>query len=155
MDRFAARHLGLVHAERVRGDRAENLALSAELLRAALAEAPAGEDPELHALIRTNLAMALMRGELGERRAVLREAVELCGSALEYRSLERDAVNWAYSQLNLGEAVEALAALDGGSRARPSTHISGSRMRRGGFPSRGLSAGRITLSGACARARQR
>jgi tetratricopeptide (TPR) repeat protein len=106
-------HLGLVYAERVRGDRAENLALSAELLRAALAEAPPDGDPELHALIRTNLAMALLRGELGDRRALLREAVELCRSALEYRSPDRDSVNWAYSQLNLGEVVEELAALDG------------------------------------------
>ena len=106
-------HLGLVYAERVRGDRAENLARADELLRTALAEAPADGAPDLHALIRTNLAMVMLRGELGDRRAQLREAVELCRSALTYRSPERDAVDWAYSQLNLGEAVEALAALDG------------------------------------------
>lgn len=105
-------HLGLVYAERVRGDRGENLARSAELLRTALADAPVDGDPELHALIRTNLVVVLLRGELRDRRAVLGEAVDLCRSALEYRSPERDAVNWAYSLLNLGEAVEALAALD-------------------------------------------
>lgn len=106
-------HLGVIYAERVRGDRAENLARSAEFLRAALAEALDDGDPEFRALVRTNLASALMRGERGDRRALLGEAVKLCRSALEYRSPDRDGVNWAYSQLNLGEVVEQLAALDG------------------------------------------
>jgi CHAT domain-containing protein/tetratricopeptide (TPR) repeat protein len=105
-------HLGLVYAERVRGDRAENLAVSAGLLREALDETPSTGDPDLDALIRTNLAMALLRGEVGDRRAVLLEAVDLCRAALRYRSPQRNPVDWAYSKLNFGEAVEALCEID-------------------------------------------
>ena len=52
--------------------------------------------------------MALMRAE-GDRAAAVDAAVDLCRSALEYRSPERNAVDWAYSQLNLGSALEARA----------------------------------------------
>jgi len=104
-------HLALVYADRVRGDRAENLERAVGLLRAALDELDPPRTPELEAMMRTNLAVALMRRERGDRVANLREAAQLCRAALEYRSAERDAGDWAHSQLNLGEALEALAAL--------------------------------------------
>lgn len=105
-------HLGLVYTERVRGDRGENLQQAVDLLRAALREQvdPAG-DPELQALMRTNLAMALMKSEGHDHAATLSEAVALCADALLYRSPERNGTNWAYTQINLGDILDHLAAL--------------------------------------------
>lgn len=111
-------HLALVYGERVRGDRAENLERAVGLLRAALDQLDPARIPELEAMLRTNLAVALMRSERGDRVANLREAAQLCQAALEYRSPERDAGDWAYSQLNLGEVLEDLAALGEGDVAQ-------------------------------------
>lgn len=108
-------HLGLVFIERVRGDRGENGQTAAQLLRAALSEIPRGGDADLVALFQTNLAMCLIRGEAADRRAQLEEAVQLCRDALSHRSPERDAVDWAYTQVNLGEALTLLFELDAAS----------------------------------------
>jgi CHAT domain-containing protein len=104
-------HLAIVWSERIRGDRAENLERSVTLFRDAIRRLTPASPPDLHAMMRTNLAMALMRTERDDRNATLREAAELCRTALEYRSPERDAVNWAYTQLNLGEVLQELAEL--------------------------------------------
>jgi CHAT domain-containing protein/tetratricopeptide (TPR) repeat protein len=104
-------HLAIVWSERIRGDRAENLERSVGLFRDAIGLLTPASPPDLHAMMRTNLAMALMRTERDDRSATLREAAQLCRTALEYRSPERDAVNWAYTQLNLGEVLQELAEL--------------------------------------------
>ena len=108
----ALSHLAIVLSERIRGDRAENLERAVALLRRALDEVAESGDDDVEALVQTNLAMALIRSESGERVAALREAADLCRAALTVRSPDRDAVDWAYSQLNLGEALQLLAALE-------------------------------------------
>ena len=104
-------HLGLVYAERIRDDRADNLGRAIDLLRAAFDQLGPDTAPETWAIMRTNLAVALQRTERGNRVEVLEEAEGLCREALEYRSPAVDAVDWAHTQLNLGEILEELAAI--------------------------------------------
>ncbi|MGP0101912.1 MAG: CHAT domain-containing protein [Solirubrobacteraceae bacterium] len=74
-----------------------------ELLRRALSRT---EDARLIAMLRTNLALALMQSEDGP--IVLREARELCYGALDYRAPDLDADDWAYTAINLGAVLERL-----------------------------------------------
>lgn len=104
-------HAGIAFLERVYGDRAENIEQAIALLRDARATLTSASPPELHAIVETNLATALLRRERGSGPDSLAEAVELCRSALQYRSPERNARDWGYSQVNLGHALEKLAAL--------------------------------------------
>lgn len=109
-------HLGLAFGERIHGDRADNIETAIAALRDALAELDGSpdEDDELRAMILTNVAVFLGRSEREDRAGVAREAVELCREALRVRSPERDADDWAYSQLNLGEALKDLSELGEG-----------------------------------------
>lgn len=103
-------HLGLVYTERVRGDRSQNIEQAVALLRAALREqVDPASDPELQAMMRTNLAMALMKSDGQDRVSTLSEAAELCADALAFRSPERNGTNWAYTQINLGDILEHLS----------------------------------------------
>ena len=105
-------HLGLAFGRRVTGDRGENLESAVAALADAHELVDRSSSPELVAIIRNNLATALLRreqGDPGENRA---EAVELCRRALEYRAPERDAVDWAHTQLTLAGALEGLAHLE-------------------------------------------
>jgi CHAT domain-containing protein/tetratricopeptide (TPR) repeat protein len=88
-----------------------------ELLREALAIAEREADERLLAMIRTNLALALMSSAATGRTGPLIEARELCDAALGYRSPERDVEDWAYTMINLGAITERLARLGQGSLA--------------------------------------
>ncbi|MGB2874755.1 MAG: CHAT domain-containing protein [Gaiellaceae bacterium] len=101
-------HLAFAYSDRLRGDLADNAEAAVELLRLAVVEVAGGDVPDLAAMVDTNLAFGLMRRVRGERIDNLREAVDACERALSHRSLERDAVDWAYSQLNLGDALDQL-----------------------------------------------
>jgi len=105
-------NLALVYVERVHGDIERNVDRAQDLLRQALTVG-FGNDRESRARTQTNLAMALIRGGSGGRGDELQEAVGLCRDALRYRTPARDAVNWAYSTMNLGHALELLDELDG------------------------------------------
>jgi len=106
-------HLGLAFGERLHGDRADNIETALAALGDALAELDrsADEDDELRAKILTNLSVFLGRSEREDRAAVAREAIELCRETLRVRSPEQNADDWAYSQLNLGEALRDLSEL--------------------------------------------
>jgi tetratricopeptide (TPR) repeat protein len=112
-------HLGLAFGERIHGDRADNVETALAVLGDALAEldGSADEDDELRAKILTNLSVFLGRSEREDRAAVAREATELCREALRVRSPERNADDWAYSQLNLGDALQDLSGLGEGDEA--------------------------------------
>jgi CHAT domain-containing protein/tetratricopeptide (TPR) repeat protein len=101
-------HLAFAYSDRLRGDLADNTEVAVELLRLAVAEVAGANVPDLAAMVNTNLAFGLMRRVRGERVDNLREAVDACERALSHRSLERDPVDWAYSQLNLGDALDQL-----------------------------------------------
>jgi len=106
-------HLGLAFGERIHGDRADNTETALAALGDALAELDGSpdQDDELRAMILTNQSVFLGRSEREDRLAVAREAVALCREALRVRSPERNADDWAYSQLNLGEALRDLSGL--------------------------------------------
>lgn len=103
-------HLAILHSERLRGDRGDNTEATVDLLHRALSTLDGSEAVDLRSMIETNLAMALIRRVRGDRNDNLREAVAACRRALQERSLRKDAVDWAYTQLNLGEALASLAA---------------------------------------------
>ena len=106
-------HLAFAYSDRLRGDLADNAEVAVELLRLAVAEVAGADVPDLAAMVDTNLAFGLMRRLRGERVDNLREAVDACERALSHRSLERDPVDWAYSQLNLGDALDQLELTQG------------------------------------------
>ena len=108
-------HRGLAYGERVKGDPSQNIERAIVSLRDALAQLAlsAEEDEELRAMMKTNLAVALVRSE-GDRLVAAREAAELCREALEYRNPRRDANNWAYTQINLGYALQVVSELGDG-----------------------------------------
>ncbi len=106
-------HLGFAYSERLRGDLVDNSEAAVELLGLAAAEVAEADAPDLAAMVDTNYAFALMRRVRGERADNLREAVEACERALTHRSLDRNSVDWAYSQLNLGDALDQLQLAGG------------------------------------------
>ena len=103
--------IGLVLGERLQGDRADNLDAAVVTLREALSAVPP-ESNELRAMILTNLSVALGRTERGRSVAVARESAALCREALGLRSVDHNADDWAYSQINLGEALQRLITLN-------------------------------------------
>ncbi len=103
-------HRGLAYGERVKGDPKQNIERAIGSLRDGLAQLEGSDDGELRAMMQTNLAVALTRSG-GDRVADARAAVELCRAALDYRSPERDADNWAYTQINLAYALRNLVEL--------------------------------------------
>ncbi len=105
-------HLGMALTERVSGDRSDNVERGIQALRAALGQLEDADDDELRAMVLTNLSVALGRAEGDHREMAAREAVAHCRAALRIRSPERDADDWAYSQLNLGEALRELISTD-------------------------------------------
>ncbi len=94
----------VAHARTVGGDRASHLARAIELLEQALAEMD--NDPRLAAMLQTNLAQTILQVPGNDREHLARRAETLCGAALEYRSLDRDAEDWAYSMIVLGAALD-------------------------------------------------
>lgn len=105
----ALMHLALAYGERILGERRDNLEQAIELLELALAELETEPEPELRAMIETNLAVTLGRSERPDVVQTARRCRDLCRAALAVRSAELNAVDWAYSQINLGEALVTLA----------------------------------------------
>lgn len=106
-----AMHLGLSYGMRVYGDRAENAEAAIHWLRQVIERLDQEMPDELWAISLTNLASALLRREGPERPSGLVEAAAFCRRALDYRSPELNAYDWAHTQLNLGAVLQDLAAL--------------------------------------------
>ena len=98
-------HAGLVAGEDTRGDVSVRSEHAVELLVSATGFLTESSPGELVAIVSTNLARALLLRERGDRAENLRRAVELCETALDYRSPERDAVDWAFTQVNLADIM--------------------------------------------------
>jgi CHAT domain-containing protein len=94
----------------VDGEHRARVNRSAELLREALTLVDDTAEPARAAILRTNLALALLQGAGDEELPALREALSLCELALSYRSPERNAEDWAYTEINRGAVIERLAA---------------------------------------------
>jgi CHAT domain-containing protein/tetratricopeptide (TPR) repeat protein len=104
-------NLALMFTARKNGDPAENVELAIAGLRTALEAADESQPSDLVANIQTNLAHNLDLRHRGDRSANLAEARDLCLRALEWRSPERNAVDWAYTEINLGSIYDHLAEL--------------------------------------------
>ena len=99
----------VAHGRVPSGDVQAHLRRAVDLLEDAL-RAVGNENQALRTQVETNLAQALLRVERGSSTGV-RRACELLRHALTYRRVDRNPVDWAYSQINLGVALERLAAL--------------------------------------------
>ena len=104
-------NLAVLFAGRKNGDPAENLERAIEILRDALRQLGGRDLGDLRATMQTNLARALQTRERGDRLDNLREAHELCSVALEWRSLDRNAEDWAYSKIDFAAITADLAIL--------------------------------------------
>ncbi len=98
-------------AQLMSGDPGANARLARSYLEEALELTDEAAEPELVAMIRTNLAHVTLLGASDADVGELRAARRLCERALTYRSPERDVENWAYTMVNLGSAIERLAAV--------------------------------------------
>jgi hypothetical protein len=103
-----ALNVAVAIGEQVQGDQMAAARSAEKLLRRALAKMSETERPDLAAMLRTNLALALMRSQPEGGTTRLEEARALCEQALQYRSPARDAEDWAYTTINLGAIVERL-----------------------------------------------
>jgi tetratricopeptide (TPR) repeat protein len=98
---------GFAYSERVNGDPAENGDRAIVSVRDGLTQLDASDNEELRAMMQTNLAVVMIRSGR-DRVAAARAAVNLCRQALIYRSPSRGPNDWAYSQINLGYALQTL-----------------------------------------------
>jgi CHAT domain-containing protein len=101
-------HLAVAYEQRPKGDRRDNTENAVTLLRDAIREVGTA-DPDMLAGLETNLAFALTRREVDDPIDDLIAAYDLCKSALTWRTPERNANDWAYTQVNLGAILERLA----------------------------------------------
>ena len=105
------RPLANLWAERQEGDRRRNLGVAIDLYRLALDEIEGLGCDEIAASLQTQLAMALLRRDDGDRRSRLEEALALCKRALQTRTLDADPQGWAHAQVNRAAVVAQLAQL--------------------------------------------
>lgn len=105
--------IGIALAERLRGDRAENVDVAVRVLQEAEEAITSATPAELASTVRTNLATVFLRRERGERGANLRRARQMCLKALEDRSPEGGVYDWAHTQLNLAEVLRYIAGEQG------------------------------------------
>ncbi len=80
-------NLGIALGERVGGDHADNLDAAVDALDSALSLLSESSGPWRWAIVRTNLAWALLRRERGDRLSDLQRADRLCEEALSYARL--------------------------------------------------------------------
>lgn len=105
-------YIGIAMGERLRGDPADNLEAALNAMREGLQILPADGSPDLRATLEANIATTLLRRQRGEKIRNLIEAREFCRRALEYRSLDRDANEWAIVKLNEAPILQELAQHD-------------------------------------------
>lgn len=98
----SAQWLAVAYGERMLGDALEDLPRSEQVLREILDVLPI-EQQSVLAMCRTNLAVVLLRTFGNKNVDRLHEARELCREALRYRRVTRDANDWTYTQLTLGD----------------------------------------------------
>lgn len=117
----ALTNLGAAYGARLRGDYLANQDRAIGCLRSALEFMTLGEDGRAWAMAQTNLGLALLQ-RAAERMNVptaprgntedesehaaneIEEAIECFTGALRWRTFERDPMDWAYTQINLGLA---------------------------------------------------
>lgn len=106
-------HLAAAFGERHRGDRAANQRRAIAIHQRLLAETSLDDGPDVWAKTHTHLATTLLQlaqatGDVydGQVRA-LDDILEHLHQALRWRSLDRDPLDWAYTQMHLGRAHAA------------------------------------------------
>ena len=94
-------NLASAYYRRVSGDLMTNWETKRELLERACDLCDRATDPRRWALIKTNYGLLLAERPDGTQED-LRRGIRYIQAGLEERSPERDVIDWAYSQLNLG-----------------------------------------------------
>jgi len=116
-------NLAVLVASRKKGDPAENSEDGVAILRGALDQLDDTSPGDLRATVQTNLARALQVRERGDHLANLREARDLAIAALEWRSLDRNGEDWAYTKINLGAITADLSILGEADPAHAESHL--------------------------------
>jgi len=106
-------NLGAAMAERTVGDPVATQQLATEYQRRALEHLSIENNGSVWAMAKTNLALSQLElarlGPAGSTRAfreqMIAEAIDHLEDALRFRSFERDPLDWAYTQTNLGVAL--------------------------------------------------
>lgn len=103
--------LAVAYGDRITGDRRSNLDRGIGYLEEAIAVFEATADYSSQARAHTNLAYLLRRRPSADPLADLRASRDHCMVALKWRRPDIDADDWAHTQINLGVAIAALAAM--------------------------------------------
>lgn len=98
--------LGLTYGIRVKGDLRANREAAFEALDQAHTIVSASDDRDILAWAQMNLALALENRLEGDRTENLRRAYQLCRASAGWRKPERNPVDWAYAQVNLGNIIQ-------------------------------------------------
>lgn len=107
----ALHNMGAAFSRRSRGDPEANHERGCSLQRQVLAEVTLEADGRVWAMANTNLGMSLVHRALElrpgspEREGQIAEAVGCFERALEWRSFDRDPLDWAFTQSGLGIAI--------------------------------------------------
>jgi tetratricopeptide (TPR) repeat protein len=96
--------LGLAHADRIRGDRAENLEQAIDHYQRALEIYTRQDFPEDWAMTQNNLGIAYRNRIQGDRAENLEQAIGHYQRALEVRTRQDFPADWAMTHNNLGAA---------------------------------------------------
>jgi CHAT domain-containing protein/tetratricopeptide (TPR) repeat protein len=104
--------LARVYSERGVGDRIDNLAISSNLIEAALGLATEDDPPELRGQLKYELAKSLMRREDGDRRANLERGIAVTEDAMtDLKAADAPAL-WIRAKLTLGGLIVNHARTD-------------------------------------------
>ncbi|HTP25997.1 MAG TPA: CpXC domain-containing protein [Anaeromyxobacteraceae bacterium] len=119
-------NLGVAYSAKHVGDELANQERGRELQEQALAHVSMSEDGRLCAMVHTNLGLNLLElarlqptqtidpteEDMRARDDLVRLAIPHFDTALEWRSFERDPLDWAFTQINLGLAYARLRTGD-------------------------------------------
>ena len=101
--------LAVAYGDRISGARRSNLDRAVELAEGAVDRMDDTTADDVRAIAHTNLAWLLRLRQEPDPVADLQESRRQCELALQWRSPEIDADNWAYTQINRGVALAGLA----------------------------------------------
>ena len=101
----ASADLAQIYSRRSVGDPSRNREHALAFLREAEKYYTLSNEPDQLAMIRTNMAVVMLDREIGDPTENVDEAIRLCKEALRVRSKKKDALDWAFTMVNLARAL--------------------------------------------------
>jgi CHAT domain-containing protein len=97
-------NLGNTYAERIEGDKAENIERAIATYKQALSILPKASNEQLWASLQSALGNALKRNYQGNREENIEAAIQAYEQALTVRTQSTMPTEWAHTKMNLGDA---------------------------------------------------